>query len=1260
MTCLALLLMLAGAGRAVASSPQGEARDISADFTAMDWAEMRIDSTLPRYSEVIPLESDFRQYDYQVTLEYPEYAPLTVAESQVAARYDSLVGERIAVSTFVGVQRKVGVLDVSFIPIIRQGGKYLRLVSARITITPTPKPAAAHRLQTAASQQARYAGHSVLSTGRWVKISVTEDGVYALTRARLKRMGFSDPAKVRLYGYGGHRQGELIQADTDYDDLQEIPLLKQDDNTWLFWANGLVYWSGNTRILNEYSTQACYFLTEGGDPATLETLPAADASASGTEVTSFTDHCLYERDEFAWFSGGRNLYDGTNYADGGKHAYRLYTTDSEGDERLTVAFTAGYKGTTLAQVNVNGQDVGTLSMTSISQYIYATGAERTFDVSGHSTGKLWSVNLASTAGHSAHLDYLALHYTRSIKVPEAQGYVAFSASGGQTSPCTFRIQCAPASTRLLRVDAPRSSAAMVGLDAVDGETATAVVDDPTARYVAVDITHSFPEPTCLGEVDNQDLHATDSLDMVIIIPASGKLQSEAQRLADAHAQYDGLRVGVFRADQIYNEYSSGTPDATAYRRFMKMLYDRAQSDKEAPRYLLLMGDCAWDNRMLSSAWKSYSPDDYLLCYESDDSFSDIKCYVMEDYFGLLDDGEGASPLREKSDLGIGRFPVTTQAEAKAMVDKCIAHMSQSNAGAWKNLVYVLGDDGDNNLHMSGADAVAEQVRAACPQAEVHKVYWDAYQRVSTIKSNTYPEVTSLLRKQMQDGALVMNYTGHGAAYTLSHEFVLQTEDFASARSQNLPLWVTAACDVMPFDGQSVNIGEQAVLNAQGGALAFYGTARTVFSAQNETMNKYFMKYLLARDSQGTPQRVGDAIRLAKTDIVANENDLSSYLENKIHYALLGDPALTVTLPANSVVVDSIAGVSLATGTEVRLRAGQRVRLTGHVQDMARQVMDDFQGVLTSRLFDSQVTVTCRNNADATSAFTYRDRTAVLCESRDSVRAGQFVLEFVVPVDISYSDASGRFVFYAIDDARQREADGYCERFTLGGLDDGLDADTIGPRIMAWLNSEDFQEGGVVNATPYFLAQIEDESGVNVSGTGVGHNLSLVIDGRADMTYDLNDCYVREFGDFTRGSVAFTIPTLEAGEHSLTFRAWDMLNNMGSTTLTFRVNPSLKPDMLSLTASQNPAVTSTNFLVSYNLPGAECQFTLDVYDFAGHRLWTTTQTGSSSTGLYSIPWDLVSGSGGRLGTGIYFYRCRVRSGESTYVSKTQKIVVINNK
>ena len=1153
--------------------------------------EVRIGERLPIFNHSIPIGLDFSSASYEVELQYPQFIDMTREE---VARLKTMMADSLpelpVVNKNLSVERKAGTIDVWLLPFVYRDGKYQKMVSFGLGLVRKPLARSAAR---ADGVEARYAANSVLKDGRWVKIRVADSGVHQITSDLVRKAGFSSLDKVKVYGYGGALQPEKLTGDylIATDDLKEVPTCSAGGRK-LFRAQGPVSWTATGgRLRNTYSNYGYYFLTESeGEPLTVDSATFVKSLYASPDITAEqATYALYEVDDYAWFHGGRNLYDSKTFGTGESREYTLNLRSDNGKGTITIALTS--EGANTATVTVNDTSYN-MSISAPGQYDAAMISTKTFKVNSIVNGDN-KVTIRQNGSSTMRLDYIAM-------------------------------------------------------------SSTAVIAPPNLS------TDKFPVAEYVYGITNQNHHADPIVDMVIIIPTTQKQRAYAEQLAEFHRTNDNMTVNIVPADELYNEFSSGTPDATAYRRFMKMLYDRAQSDADAPRYLLLMGDCAWDNRMISSAWKSYSPDDYLLCYESENSGSDISCYVMEDYFGLLDDGEGAKPLREKTDLGIGRFPVTTQAEAKVMVDKCITFMSRSNAGAWKNLVYVLGDDGDENTHMDGADQVAEQIRMTNPGAEVHKVHWDAYQRVSTIKGNTYPEVNSLIRRQMTDGALVMNYTGHGATYTLSHEFVLQTEDFSSSRSQNLPLWVTAACDVMPFDGQITNIGETAVLNPQGGALAFYGTTRTVFASQNLLMNKYFMKHLFANDAQGNPVRVGDAIRLAKANIVSGENDNGLYLENKVHYALLGNPALAITLPANRVVLDSIGGQDLSSGADINLRAGQRVRLAGHVQDFQNHPITDFQGILSSRLFDSEVTVACHNNAGASRAFTYQDRTSVLYESLDSVSQGRFSFEFVVPVDISYSNASGRLVFYAWEDNAGREANGYSEQFTLGGVDDGLDADTLGPQVMAWLNTEDFQDGDVVNATPCFMAQIEDQSGVNVSGAGVGHNLSLVVDGRADYTYDLNDYYVREFGDFTRGSVAFTIPALDDGPHSVTFHAWDILNNMSTTTLAFQVNSSFRPEMLSLSASQNPAVSSTNFLVSYNLPGSECTFVLDVYDFSGHLMWSTTQTGSSPNGLYSIPWNLVSGSGGRLSTGVYFYRCRLQSGGSSYVSKTQKIIVINNK
>ena len=1236
----------------LAALTQGIVAQQELSFTSLDWNEMKIDSVLPVYTEVVPLETDYRTHTYSVSLLYPEYAPLSSKEAQVAEQFDSLLSETIDVETFVGIERGKGLLDISFIPIRRQGSKYEKLVSAQIVINANHTGRLNARMQ--AGQTSRYAENSRLASGKWVKVSITEDGLYQFSRSTLQKMGFSKPDNVHLYGYGGHLLPELIRQGTHHDDLVEVPLYyNKTTDSWLFWGNGLVYWNGDTRVSNTFARQACYFLTQEDAPSTMETLTPPSTTPTQSYSTARA-HVLHEKDEFAWFSTGRHLFEAENYATSNSRNYTLNATDPAGNGLLTVVFTSQSPTTNVVSVTTNGTTAGSFNVSPPGDYTYATSVTRNYDLTAIGTPATLNVNLRADAGKVARLDYLAYSYDRKLSTA-AKGFVDFS--GSTKGSASFTIT--GANTKVIRIGSIGVKDALVEGTQADGKYKISV-DEASQHFVAFNTSASFPEPTIVGDVENQNLHSLDSIDMVIIIPTSGKLLSEARRLADAHKQYDGMNIAIVRADQVYNEFSSGTPDPTAYRLLMKMLYDKAKSEDVAPRYLLLFGDCAWDNRMLSGAWLNNNPDNYLLCYESENSFSDTKSYVMEDYFGLLDDGEGYNPLREKSDIGIGRFPVTQSSDAKIMVDKTITYLSNQNAGPWKNLVYILGDDGDQNEHMRYANNVAENIISKSPDMEVHKIMWDAYIRVSSANSNTYPEATKQIKKQMNEGSLIMNYTGHAATYGFSHEFVLLREDFETTKSTKLPLWVTCACDVMPFDSNTSNIGEGAVLNPTGGALAFYGTTRTVFASQNYNMNRYFMQYLFARstDAYKGRNRIGDAIRLAKNSIIADGRE-AGYLENKLQYALLGDPALVMGNPVQKIVVDKINDQE-ADGTSIPLKAGERVKLTGHVEKADGSVMTEFNGIVHTRLFDSKETIVCLNNAKADEAFTYTDRNSVLHESQDSIRAGLFSEEFIIPIDINFSGENGRMVFYAINNENDTEANGSFEDIPIGGIVDDTDFDKEGPQIYAYLNDEDFQNGAEVNATPLFVAQLADASGISSSGNGIGHDLSLCIDGRSDMTYNINEYYKHEFGDFTKGSVAYNIPALPNGTHSLTFRAWDVLNNTSQTSLDFVVNEEMPTNILRLMASQNPAITSTNFMVSYNLPGSECDFVIEVFDFSGRCIWSHEESAGETSGVYTVTWNLTNGAGAKVDTGIYLYRCRVRCGQSKWTSKTQKIIVQNNK
>ena len=1145
--------------------------------------EVKIDSLLPFVNYSWPLGGNYADSTYEVRIAYPEF--LDMAEEDVN-RYHAITTEQLPelprIQQYVGVSRKSGTLYAQFVPLVFREGKYQKLVSFQLQV----KSAPAGKTRRASSSGDRYAAHSVLSSGHWAKIRVPETGFYHLTDALIRKAGFKNPKKVKIYGYGGELQPEVLTGEylSETDDLKEVATCTIKGKR-LFHASGPVSWASNTtlaRTRNPYSDYGYYFLTESDD----EPLTADSASFVSSYYPSASDyHDLYEVDDYAWYHSGRNLYTSEKLTVGSD---RNITLPGVHSTTTQINVNLSYDSKFVATLLMNGTTIGTLTASS-----GLTSSGTLSDGNAVATQASWKfllpdsvmkttdnkLTLRQTSGGEVRLDYVSLCYS----TPKA----------------------------------------------------------------LTDFTTSLPVPECLYDITNQDHHADSAVDMVIIIPTSQKLLSEAERLKTLHETYDSLRVRIVPADELYNEFSSGTPDANAYRRYMKMLYDRAGTEADQPRYLLLFGDGAWDNRMLSSGWRSLSPDDFLLCYESENSFSATKSYVSDDYYCLLDDNEGGSILKDKFDAAVGRLSARTAEEAKILVDKIYAYRTNAYAGAWQNTLCFLGDDGDQNRHMQDAEAVVSTVKSLYANYDIKKIYWDAYTRVTSSTGNSFPDVTRLIKQQLQKGALVMNYSGHGGPSLLSHEAVLRITDFGEASSLRLPLWVTAACDVAPFDGQSDNIGETAMLNKKGGSIAFYGTTRTVYASYNRLQNQSFMKYLLA-SKNGRRLTIGEAAYLAKNDFVSGSTEM---LTNKLQYVLLGDPALTLASPTEQAVIDSINGKAVADGIQ-QLKAGSKVTLKGHLPGHA-----DFNGVVTITVRDIEETIVGKQNDPVATetAFEFQDRPNTIYNGNDSVRNGQFSFSFAVPKDISYSDKTGLFLVYAVNNDKSLSAHGECESFTLTGTED-LSNDGVGPSIYCYLNSESFVNGSTVNATPYFYAELTDKDGINVSG-GIGHDLELIIDNDMNLTYQLNECFQYDFGDYCKGKVDYVLPELSDGPHKLLFRAWDAQNNSSVAELSFVVNATQQPTLSNVICTKNPATTSTSFVISHDRAGSEVDVELEVFDTSGRLLWRKSETGIPTDQTYTIDWDLTTGNGSRLKTGVYLYRVLISNNGSSKASQAKKLIVL---
>lgn len=1131
------------------------ATTMSAQFIDIEWNAY--DTIVPYYSTSYDIGYNYNNNVYDFKIEYPE---TEIATEEEIKRYNldiDNLSENFGIEKNIGTSKNQGILNVSVFPFAKKDKKIVKLISFKPAFSSIPQKQMKKGLRTASLQ---YKQNSVLASGKWVKIRVKEEGVYQLSSQFLTKLGFKDPSKVALYGYGLSILPESY-IHRIYDDLEEIPLWRRSDNTLLFYSPGAVKWEKETSSTlpikfthknNPYSNYIYYFITEKTNPKPFP----SEQIPEGEETSTFPDYKIIEKDEFSYINVGKKFLDSYDYKGGNSQKYSFKLDDIADTKAVVhVAFaTAGANSSTL-NINANGGSLGSLSFSKLGGYQYGVLRESAF---------IWkeaSENAAITLTHdresniSGHLDFIQIDYTRNLKM--AGQFLHFRPL--KKGALKYILKDATQNTKIWRVTSVPNVTEVKGTYTGTTCTASAKSLDGSDVFVAVNVDGKFPEPESVGTISNQNLHSLKDIDYVIITPASGKLNNEAKRLAEAHAYYDKMRCCVVQADQIYNEFSSGTPDITAYRRFLQMLYykDSTENKINSPKNVCLFGSCVWDNRMVTHEMAGKSQDDYLLCYESEDSWSTDASYVLEDYITILDSTKNKMPELELMDCGVGRITVTTPNQAKAVVDKLIKYISHAYDGSWQNTICLIADDGaidkgDYTSHMNHAEVIEKQVRKECPNINIRKIYFDSYTRVQTGTGSTYPGVTTDINHQMEEGALIMNYAGHGAAYCLSHEQVVKRSDFAEWKSDKLPFWIQMACDVSPIDMNTENIGETALLNPSGGAMGLLTSTRTVYAFPNQNLNKSFIEYVL--NSNGQQNSLGEALEKAK-------NALGTSDRNKLRFVLLGDPAIHLPLPTYSIQIDSVNGHAVTDICD-SIKAGATMNVKGHIVTSNKDSVSGFNGIVSSLVLDNLEKIVCKNNAGFDyDNYEYYDRTRTIFSGTDSIRNGQFSFTIPVPLDINYSLQSGLISLYAINNNHSLSANGTFEKFVLGGTIDSLTADTLGPQIQFILqeNIGTYKEGNnefickrPVPRTPTFSAQLTDASGINTTGSGIGHNITLVIDNNENMTYTLNNYYKNATGTWTEGNISYVLPELPLGEHKLRFQVWDIMNNPSTINVTFTV------------------------------------------------------------------------------------------------------------
>jgi hypothetical protein len=1190
--------------------------------------------------------------------------------------------------TMTSARQPVGV--VTLVPIRRNPATGLteRLLRFRLEARFEPRSAAntaaANASAAGASLQQRSGGPSVLATGRWFKIAVARDGVYRIDRDFLESLGVNlsalDPQRLAVFGNGGGMVPE-DNAVPYPDDLVENATLLVGGEDGSFDAGDylLFYGQGPDRLRfdglrfrqqkNLYSDQTYYFLTiDQGSGIRVQALGESPASP-GTTVTAFDDVAFYDADEENLLKSGRQWFGDFFDVFTPTRSYSFTFPDRVAAEPVWIeALVAARSAVASSNFNlsVNGSTLLTFSLPVITigfDRLYASSNTSNAEVV--TAGDNLSIQLRYTSDATARgwLDYLVVNARRNLRMPAAGGLSfrdARSATPGGVAE--FRLANASGVSVWEVSDPTRPQAQQGSFSGAEFRWRTDV-GSGIREYFAFRSSDILPSSqlVSLGGLANQDLHNPSRGFPDLIVVSHPSFADQARRIAGFHADQDGLDTLVALTPAVYNEFGNGAPDPSAVRNFVRMFYERAATDEQLPRYLLLFGDGSYDSKNLD--YDASVNQNFVPTFQSQNSTNPIASFTSDDFFGFLDPGEGGSNITQDTlgiDIGIGRFPVKTDAEARAVVDKVIHYASEASLGSWRNMVTFVADDEDGDLHRRDADRIAnEQLAAEYPVYNVDKIYLDAYQQTSASGGERYPDANEAISNRMFSGTLIMNYTGHGSEQSWAKERVLSESDISNwTNIDKLALFITATCSFSRYDNPAAtSAGEQTLLHADGGAIALITTVRLVLSNANFETNREVFRTIFEPMPDGSRPALGDVVRLTKLGL-ATGPDLSDG-DNNRKFTLLGDPALRLAYPTYDVVTTTVNGFPADGAVSDTLRGLAKVLITGEVRDDAGNRLESFDGTVFPTIYDKASTLaTLSNDGSISPVRQFELQKNIIYRGRASVTGGSFQYEFIVPKDISYSFGKGKVSYYA--DNGVLDAHGFDTTVVIGGTADSIAADNAGPEVRVFLNEENFAFGGITDEQPILLVKLQDESGINTVGNGIGHDITAVIDENTQNTLTLNEFYESDLDSYQSGSLQYRLSTLEPGRHSIRLKAWDVHNNSGEGYTEFVVAESSELALRQILNYPNPFTTRTEFMFEHNRPGDMMQVMVEIFTVSGKRIKTLVQdVVTDGYRIDGILWDGLDDFGDTIGRGVYVYKVSVRSlsDPSARASAFEKLVLL---
>jgi hypothetical protein len=1113
-----------------------------------------------------------------------------------------------------------------------------------------------------------YSSSSVLASGQWFKIAVTHDGIYRIDYSRLKQLGLTYPSNPKIYG-NNFGQLSYYNDDPRPDDLKEISLLLvngsdgifNEGDYLLFYGMGTHRWKYNSAgndydfIRHNYSDTAYYFLTSAPEAGRLISNAPEVLNIPDYFSTSYDALYNHEVETENLIKSGREWFQPVSSISGVTidPGFSEIITSEKLEFDISIAGRASvstvfrlYEGTSIiADTMVSGVDL--FSTTGA----FANLAEQKGSCYPASSSPVYKMEFYNNGEQEARgwIDYIRLH-GRAITAFSGKT-IRFSDSRSiQSGRITeFNIKSTLSGFSVWDVTDPFNPEIVNYLKSGDNNKFIAKTD---SIKTFICFSPDKPEIPVIreGVLSNQDLHGSGPADMVIV--THPLFLTYAEKLAAIHSVNDGLVTQIVTPEEIYNEFSGGIPDIVAIRNFLRMKYLRQKGSSHPLKYLLLFGDGSYEN-------KTPPPDNpnYIPTYQSINSTVIVSSFTSDDFYGLLDDGEGEADGTE--DVGIGRFPVSDTVQAGIMVSKVKRYQSEAATGDWRNIICISADDEDGNTHMIDAEGLYSLLNSDYPSFNIDKIYLDAFKQVTSVGGNSYPDVNKAINDRINAGCLIFNYLGHGNENGLAHERVVRTDDINSWKnSSKLALFITATCEFSRFDDVDINAatreitgknsaGEMVILNPDGGGIALMTTTRVVYSGPNYILNRNIYDQAFRKDSAGNAFGLGDIIRYAKLN--------SGNGPNKRNFLLLGDPAVKLAWPWHGkIITDSVNNTSVYQPID-SLKALSLITISGHAEDNDGNTLGDFNGIVSPIVFDKVNRIkTLANDGGDVMEFDLRNN--VLFNGKTKASAGKFRFTFIVPKDINYSFGNGKISYYA--NQGKKDLAGTFTDVIVGGFSNSSVTDTSGPEIKLYLNDTLFRDGGITDDNPVLLAIIEDKGGINTTGSGIGHDLIGSLDNDRNRTFVLNNYFETDFDNYMKGTLTYPIGNISDGSHSVTLKAWDNFNYSSEASVRFIVRTQNGFIINNLINYPNPFTDHTSISAEHNRPDENLTIRIYIYSMNG-RLIKNIATSVPSTGykLPPIEWDGNDDGGKRVGRGIYPYSVTISTENGETAKASGRMIIL---